>query len=191
MILRLFSQCTIQKVPHLLGAEVMHLLPLDYDARHWEEWKGPLTERVDGQIVSFLEDLTGREIPQTSLLLSQISVAHGGLGLLNASARATSCSRWRWRCAMQCKVLLSIRTWSPVSFIPPSRTYTAVLAIPAPSSSNVLSYYSSQLRRSPAVPDARPASEPINSSPKLPTTVPEDAYAATAAKDWLMPYTST
>ena len=30
----------------------------------------------------------GREIPQASLLLSQISVAYGGLGLLNASARA-------------------------------------------------------------------------------------------------------
>ena len=84
--LRLFSQCTIQKVPHLLGAEVMHLLPLDYDARHWEEWNGPLTARVDEQIVSFLGDLTGREIPQASLLLSQISVAHGGLELLNASA---------------------------------------------------------------------------------------------------------
>ena len=52
------------------------------------DWNGPLTVKVDEQIVSFLEDLTGREIPQVSLLLSKISVAHGGLGLLNASARA-------------------------------------------------------------------------------------------------------
>ena len=83
----LFSQCTIQKVPHLLGAEVMHSLLLDFDAHHWEELNVPLTSRVDGQITSFLEDLTGREIPQASLLLSQISImAHGVLELLNASA---------------------------------------------------------------------------------------------------------
>mmetsp|Transcript_18973 Transcript_18973/g.34190 ORF Transcript_18973/g.34190 Transcript_18973/m.34190 type:complete len:1170 (+) Transcript_18973:5063-8572(+) len=86
--LRLFAQCTIQKVPHLLGAEVMHLLPMDYNAHHWEEWNGPLTARVDGQIASFLGDLTGRAIPQATLMISQISVADGGLGLLNASARA-------------------------------------------------------------------------------------------------------
>jgi len=86
--LRLFSQCTIQKAPRLLGAEVTHSLPLDFDAHHWEEWNGPLALSVDGQITSFLGDLTGREIPQTSLFLSQISLAHGGLGLLNASARA-------------------------------------------------------------------------------------------------------
>ena len=48
----------------------------------------PLTSSVDSQIVSFLGDLTVREIPQASLLLSQISVVHGGLGLLNASGRA-------------------------------------------------------------------------------------------------------
>ena len=66
----------------------MHLLPMDYNVRHWEEWSGPLTARVDGQIASFLGDLTGRAIPQASLMLSQISVADGGLGLLNASARA-------------------------------------------------------------------------------------------------------
>ena len=66
----------------------MHLLLLDFDGHHWEEWNAPLTLRVDGQIVSFLGDLTCREIPQASLLLSQISVAHGGLGLLNASAQA-------------------------------------------------------------------------------------------------------
>ena len=86
--LRLFAQCTIQKVPHLLDAEVLHLLPLAFDVQHWEEWDGPLTARVDGHIASFLGDLTGRAIPQASLMLSQISVANGGLGLLNASARA-------------------------------------------------------------------------------------------------------
>ena len=61
--LRLFAQCTIQKVPHLLGAEVMHSLPLDFDAHNWEEWNGPLTSNVDSQIATFLGDLTGREIP--------------------------------------------------------------------------------------------------------------------------------
>ena len=26
--LRLFSQCSIQKLPHLLGADIMHIMPL-------------------------------------------------------------------------------------------------------------------------------------------------------------------
>ncbi|KAL7529537.1 hypothetical protein ACHAXR_009934, partial [Thalassiosira sp. AJA248-18] len=36
--LRIFKQCTIQQLPHLLGAEVMHFLPLDFDGADWRCW---------------------------------------------------------------------------------------------------------------------------------------------------------
>ena len=34
--LKLFAQCTAQRLPHLLGADIMHSLPLDYDG-NWDE----------------------------------------------------------------------------------------------------------------------------------------------------------
>jgi len=86
--LRLFAQCTIQKVSHLLVTEAMHSLPLDFEAHHWKEWQGLLTANTDPQISSFLGQLTNQHIAPATLMLSQISVAHGGLGLLNTSSRA-------------------------------------------------------------------------------------------------------
>ena len=53
--LHFFSQCTIQKAPHLLGAGVIHSLPLDFDAHHWEEWNGPLTSSVSAKSHCFWE----------------------------------------------------------------------------------------------------------------------------------------
>ena len=50
--LRIFTQCTIQKLPHLLGADIMHNLPdtfLDGDTNWWN-WNGPLTEQLDAII---------------------------------------------------------------------------------------------------------------------------------------------
>ena len=34
--LRLFKQCVIEQLLHLLGNEVLHTAPLDNDALHWE-----------------------------------------------------------------------------------------------------------------------------------------------------------
>ena len=45
--LRLFSQCFIAKLPHLLGAEVMHTCPLDINAANWKGWIGPIIHRTD------------------------------------------------------------------------------------------------------------------------------------------------
>ena len=89
--LRIFTQCTIQKLPHLLGADIMHNLPDDFldGDTNWWNWNGPLTAQLDAIISSFLATLLGREdIPTYALLISQISVGMGGLGLLNASHRA-------------------------------------------------------------------------------------------------------
>ena len=49
-----YSQCTSQKLPCLLGADVMHNMPLDYNVNEWENWYGPLTESVDSLTKSFL-----------------------------------------------------------------------------------------------------------------------------------------
>ena len=51
--LRLFKQCVIEQLLHLLGNEVLHTALLDYDVLHWEEWQGPLTTRIDNLISSF------------------------------------------------------------------------------------------------------------------------------------------
>jgi len=78
------------KVPHLMGAEVLHSLPLDFDASHWEECHGPLTFSTDNQISAFLKQSVGRNVPQSALVIGQNSVAHGGLGLLNVNASSRS-----------------------------------------------------------------------------------------------------
>ena len=87
--LKLFVQCTIQKLPHLLGNAIMHNLPDNYDGAHWEEWYGPLTQMIDIQIKSFLAKITGRDdVPDLALFLSQIPLAKGGLGIISPSCRA-------------------------------------------------------------------------------------------------------
>jgi len=66
----------------------MCTLPTDFGGHHWEEWNGPLTSQIDHQISSFLATLYGRTIHGHSLIINQIVVTQGGLGLLNPSARA-------------------------------------------------------------------------------------------------------
>ena len=67
----------------------MHRLPLDWDVTDWQEWNGPLTTATDDTISSFLASLTGREsIPKHALLISQLSVGMGRLGILYPSRRA-------------------------------------------------------------------------------------------------------
>ena len=71
----------------------MHNLPLqgidNFPGQHWQEWNGPLTDEVDTIIHDFLASLVGHEdIPEYALLISQLSVSHGGLGLLYPSHRA-------------------------------------------------------------------------------------------------------
>jgi len=87
--LRLFSQCVIQKLPHLLGIDVMHHLPSSYDGHHWEEWQGPVVQGIGSAITDFLNTLLSFDsLPLYALQIAQLSLAKGGLNLLNASARA-------------------------------------------------------------------------------------------------------
>ena len=88
--LRIFIQCTIQKLPHLLGADIMHCLPLaTFKGENWLSWGGPLVEGIDSIIHDFLATLLGREsLPDYSLLIAQLRVGSGGLGILYPSQRA-------------------------------------------------------------------------------------------------------
>ena len=86
--LRIFLQRIIQKLPHLLGADIMHNLEDDYleDGSNWWDWNGPLTDSINTIIRSFLETLVGQEmLPKYALLVSQTSVSMVDLGLLYPS----------------------------------------------------------------------------------------------------------
>ena len=90
--LRLFSQCTIHKLPHLLGYDVLHHLPLDYDMSgvNWEGWEGPLIDATNHLISNFFKQLLGlsTSLPSHSLFIAQGGIPSGGLGLYRPGARA-------------------------------------------------------------------------------------------------------
>ena len=88
--LRIFIQCTIQKLPHLLGADIMHCLPLaTFKGENWLSWGGPLVEGIDSIIHDFLATITSQQqLPSHAIIIANISVGLGGLGILNASHRA-------------------------------------------------------------------------------------------------------
>ena len=99
----MFIQCVIQKLPHLLAADVMHFLPLDYEAHHWEEWEGHLVKDIDHQISSFLSTLLEiPSLPVHALNIAQLTIGSGGLSILNASARAVPDFALTMAKAMRC-----------------------------------------------------------------------------------------
>lgn len=86
--LRLLTQCIIPRFSHLLGAEVMHSIPLSYDFMNWEEWDGYFTRTINNiqkDILSELADVDN--IPDYSLYIAQIGINDGGLGFLRAGSR--------------------------------------------------------------------------------------------------------
>ena len=102
--LRISTQYNIQKLPHLLGADIMHNLPEDFleSDNNWWNWYGPLTKQIDATISKFLATLVGREsIPNYALIISQISLGLGGLGLLNPRHRAAPDSMTNMAVAMK------------------------------------------------------------------------------------------
>ncbi len=49
--LRLFSQCLIQKIPHLLGCDILYHYDTNKPPPTWTDWNGPLTSATN-QLVS-------------------------------------------------------------------------------------------------------------------------------------------
>jgi hypothetical protein len=45
--LKLFSQCLLQKLPHLLASNILYNLPTNETKPKWKEWNGPLTSTID------------------------------------------------------------------------------------------------------------------------------------------------
>ena len=92
--LRIFHQCTINKLPFLLGMEVLHNLPLDdqqFDPADWVDWVGPLTAGIDDQLRRFLGTLLGipaETVPDHALQICRISLRDGGLGMIDPGTRA-------------------------------------------------------------------------------------------------------
>jgi hypothetical protein len=87
--LRLFSQCLLQKLPHFLASDILYNLPTDDPNPHWEQWNGPLTSAIEDIITTFLSTLL--DLPSTpsyAILISQLSLCAGGLGILCPCSRA-------------------------------------------------------------------------------------------------------
>jgi hypothetical protein len=89
--LKLFSTCTIQKLPCLLDSGIMHNLPQTFNNENWYNWNGPLTQGIDSIVNKFLTDILQPEgkLPTYSMLIAHLNTNQGGLGLLNASHKAT------------------------------------------------------------------------------------------------------
>ncbi len=93
--LKLFTQCTIQKLPHLLDSDIMHNYPTSESStshHQWTNWYGPLPHGVESMTTKFLSNLLEltptEQLPQLAILISQLKVNRGGLGFLNASLKA-------------------------------------------------------------------------------------------------------
>ena len=90
----MFLQCVLQRTPHLLGADVMHNMPVnaaEFNHEQWQEWDGPLTREVDACKRDFLGELVGQSsIPNHTLRIVQVGVGQGGLGMLAPGARAAA-----------------------------------------------------------------------------------------------------
>ena len=87
--LRLFSQCLIQKIPHLLGCDVLYHYDTDNPPPSWTDWNGPLTSATNHIIAKFISDLVGVTIlPHHALLICQLNLNAGGLGIIDPRSRA-------------------------------------------------------------------------------------------------------
>lgn len=87
--LKLFHSCTLQKLPHLLGADVMHNLPLSFNAQLWPTWSSPFVQGINRLIEDFFCNLLGlTQLPQLSKFISHIPTSNGGLGILFPNHRA-------------------------------------------------------------------------------------------------------
>lgn len=90
--LKLFSQCTVNKLPHLLDADIMHNHTTEFDNEQWYNWNGHLTRGIDSITQDFFAQLLNMqdtdELPTYSTLLTHLNINRGGLGIINASNRA-------------------------------------------------------------------------------------------------------
>ncbi|EJK61685.1 hypothetical protein THAOC_17780, partial [Thalassiosira oceanica] len=72
--------------------DIMHNLPLtDFDYGNWMNWYSELVEDIEELLRSFLSELLDEaEIPDHTILICQLGLKQGGLGLLHPASRAVS-----------------------------------------------------------------------------------------------------
>ena len=86
--MRLFSQCTLHKLPHLLASEVLYTADCA-EPSLWYNWTGPLAKGIHKMTGDFLADMAGRtSILAQSHLIANISYAGGGISMMDPAARA-------------------------------------------------------------------------------------------------------
>lgn len=68
--LKLFSQCTSQKLPHLLDSDIMNNFPTHEDSNYeqWYNWAGPLSNGIDNITTTFLHNLIPLDTTTETLL---------------------------------------------------------------------------------------------------------------------------
>jgi len=81
--LSLFSHSLLQRLPHLVPSDILYNLPVNDPDPKWEDWNGPLTSDIEDIISTFLASLLYKpSIPPSAILISQLGLASGGLGLI-------------------------------------------------------------------------------------------------------------
>ncbi len=89
---KIFNQCILQKLPHLLDSAVMHSYPTNDANNPWYNWEGNLSFGIDNLLHSFLRatlDIeTEEHLPTYSVLIAHINTNKGCLGMINASLQA-------------------------------------------------------------------------------------------------------
>jgi hypothetical protein len=85
---KIFVDCTLQKLPHLLLTDVLYHLDIHDADQPFTNWDGPLVQATNQIISDFLSTLYNTTLPTHSLQIAQLAATNGGLGCLDASSRA-------------------------------------------------------------------------------------------------------
>jgi hypothetical protein len=88
-LFKIFMECTIQKLPHLLQTDVLYNYNPNETNKNFTHWDGPLTNAINKIISNFLKTTFNTDtLPHHSLQTAQLDITHGGLGMWDPGARA-------------------------------------------------------------------------------------------------------
>ena len=88
LALRLFSQCTITKIPHLLPCVATFELNATDAPQPWHQWTSPITNAVHNIEKWFIATLLScPTLEDHSIAIAHLPIGLGGLGILHAPSR--------------------------------------------------------------------------------------------------------
>jgi hypothetical protein len=86
--LKIFLQCWIQKLPHLLGCNILYHHTCSNDLLEWTDWDGLLAAATNHIISNFLSTLLHEQyLPNHAMMISQLIINTGGLGIIYPRSR--------------------------------------------------------------------------------------------------------